>query len=178
MEIKNRQKVLLVVAVAGLSLLLGDWLVVEPLLRSWKGRSNRIAELKQQVAQGTVLVDREQAIRGHWEDMRTNTLPATTSLAEAEFIKTFYRCVRDSGISVVSFRPQWKQNGDEYMTYDCSADAAGNIEAVSRFLYEVEKDPLALRLDNLKITSRDDNGRQIALTIQISGLMLTASTQP
>src|SRR5262249_49779949 len=100
MEIKNRQKALMIAAVACVTLLLGDWIIAGPLIKNWKDRSERIAALKKQIDQGKMMVDREQVIRSHWEDMRTNTLPSNTSLAEAEFIKIFYRCVRDSGITL------------------------------------------------------------------------------
>ncbi len=45
MEIKNRQKLLLLAAAAGVLLLLGDSLIVSPLIGSWKDREKEIAEL-------------------------------------------------------------------------------------------------------------------------------------
>ncbi len=139
METKQRQKLLIIGAVTCMALLLGDWVIAGPLIASWKNRQEKIGSLRKQVDQGKMMVDREQTIRSLWESMRTNTLPANTSLAEQEFIKIFYRCARDSGISIVSFRPQWKQNGDDYTTYECAADASGNLETLSRFIYELEK---------------------------------------
>src|SRR5580704_6303537 len=117
METKNRQKMLLIGAVACILLLIGDSLVFEPLVKSWKDRSDRIKKLRDQVTQGEMLMDHEQAIRRRWDNMRTNTLPANTSLAETAFQKTFDRCARDSGITVAGYRPQWKQN-DDYTTYE------------------------------------------------------------
>jgi Tfp pilus assembly protein PilO len=177
-EIKNRQKVLLIAAVACMSLLLGNWLLLDPLLASWKSRSERIDQLRQQVTQGAVLIDRERTIRDRWEGMRTNTLPANTSLAEQEFIKTFDRCAHDSGITIASYRPQWKQIGDDYSTYECRADLSGNIENLSRFLYELEKDPLSLKVESMEIATHDDKGQQLTLGIQISSLLLTPTSQP
>jgi hypothetical protein len=45
--------------------------------------------------------------------------------------------------------------------------------AVSRFLYDVEKDPMALRLEIVEVSSRDAEGQQLALGLQVSGLVLT-----
>ena len=177
METKNRQKLLIIGAVACVSLLIGDSLILEPLTKSWKERSKRIADLKEQVTKGAVLVDHEAAIRRRWEGMRTNTLPLNTSVAETEFYKAFSHCVQDSGVTQVSYRPQWKQN-DDYTTYECRADITGNIETLSRFIYELEKEPMALRVDSLEIATHDDKGQQLSLGIQLSGLMLTPATQP
>ena len=98
-------------------------------------------------------------------------------MAEAEFFKTFNRCAQDSGVTQVSFRPQWKQN-DDYTTYECRADISGNIETLARFIYELEKEPLGLKVDSMEIATHDDKGQQLTLGIQLSGLMLTPATQP
>jgi Tfp pilus assembly protein PilO len=177
MEIKNRQKVLLIAAVACVVALVGNSLVLDPLLKSWQSRSARIADLKKQVAEGEILMDHEQAIRRRWENMRTNTLPANTSQAGTEFFNTFDRCARNSGVTVVSFTPQWKQNqDDDYTTYECRADITGNIDTLSRFIYELEKEPLALKVESMEITSHDDKGQQLSLGLQISGLLLASTT--
>ena len=50
---------------------------------------------------------------------------------------------------------------------------------VSRdFLYEVEKDPVGLKVDSVEISSRDDNGRQLALGLQVSGLLINPNPAP
>lgn len=174
MEIKNRQKILLIAAGAGLLLLVGDSLVLSPLTASWKERAKRIAELRQKVEQGTRVVKRETAIHNHWEQMRTNALPADVSLAEAELLKSFDRWERASGVTRVSIKPQWKQAEDDYMTLECRADYTGDMDKMTKFLYEVEKDPLGVKVENMELSSRDDNGQQIALGLQVSGLLLGA----
>jgi len=60
---------------------------------------------------------------------------------------------------------------------ECRADGFGSIEAVSRFLYEIEKDNLPLRVESVEITARDNNGQQLALALQVSGLLLTPEDQ-
>jgi hypothetical protein len=176
-ETKNRQKVLIIAAVACVAALIGDSLIFEPLVKSWKDRSQRIADLTQQVKQGEMLMDHEQSIRSHWENMRTNTLAANTSVAGTAFFNTFDRCARDSGVTVVSYTPQWKP-GDDFTTYECRADINGNIDTLSRFIYELEKQSLALKMESMDITTHDDKGQQLSLGLQISGLLLTAAPQP
>ena len=75
MKINNRQQMLAVVAGATLALLLGDKLVLSPLVSSWKDRSARITHLRRDLLQGSLLLDRQETIRDRWNSMRTNTLP-------------------------------------------------------------------------------------------------------
>ena len=49
----------------------------------------------------------------------------------------------------------------------------GNLAAITRFLYDIEKDPLALKIDSVELSARDDGGDQLALGLQVSGLLLS-----
>jgi Tfp pilus assembly protein PilO len=173
MNIKNRQHVLAVVAIVAVALLAGDKFVLSPLTQSWKERTAKIADLRKSVSQGAQVVLREQLIRSRWEHMRTNMLPNNASVAENEVLRAFERWSQDSHISVTAIKPQWKRTADDYMTLECRADAFGNMQAVTRFLYEVEKDPLALKVEAVEITTRDNDGQQLSLGLQVSGVLLS-----
>lgn len=173
MPIKNRQQLLIIAAVGALALLLGDRLVFSPLVNAWKSRSEQITELRKKVKNGRELIARETSYRSRWENMSTNALPQNTSLAEQHVYNAFDRWSQNSRISVNSITPQWKRNnGEDYMTLECRVDAAGNINTLSRFIYDLEKDPMALRVESIEITAKDKDGAQLAMGLQVSGLVL------
>jgi hypothetical protein len=177
METKNRQQMLTFVAIAAVVLFAGGKLVLAPLTNAWNARAKRIKDLSQQVSDGKRLVLREQSLRQRWDEMRRNTLPKETSVAEQKVWAAFDNWAQDSRVAVNSITPQWKHDSDEYMTYDCRVEASGNLGTVSRFLYDIEKDPMAFKLDSLELGARDKDGQQITLTLQLSGLVLTPQTQ-
>jgi len=174
MKINNRQQMLAVVAGATLALLLGDKLVLSPLVSSWKDRSARITHLRRDLLQGSLLLDRQETIRDRWNSMRTNTLPENISAAESEVLQAFEHWSQISQISIANFKPQWKETDENYLTLECRADAYGSMDALTRFLYNVERDPLALRIETIEIASRDNNGSQLSLGLQVSGITLKA----
>jgi len=51
-------------------------------------------------------------------------------------------------------------------------EAAGDLSALSRFLYDIEDGPMALKLESVNISARDDTGQQFTLGLQINGLAL------
>jgi Tfp pilus assembly protein PilN len=177
MNMNKRQQLLAIVAGAVVALFAADHFIFTPLVQSWNARSKRIAELTKSIQQGKQLLEREQTIRTRWQMMRNNTLPENTSTAENEVLKAFDRWSQESRISITSIRPQWRQRGEDYLTLDCRADAFGSIQAVTRFLYNLERDPLALKVDALEITTRDNDGRQLAVGLQVSGLLLRKQEQ-
>ena len=84
MQIKNRQQLLVIGAIAAVALFAGDELVLSPLMKAWSARSKRITELRKQITQGKMLMQREQSIRSRWQQMSRNALPNNTSAAEQQ----------------------------------------------------------------------------------------------
>ena len=151
--------------------------MLSPLLKAWSGRATRIAELRKQIAQGKMLVQREQSIRSRWQQMSRNTLPSNTSAAEQQVFKAIDLWAQNSGVAISAITPQWKHDSDDYMTFECRVDAAGDLGKLSRFLYSVERDPMALKLELVELGARDKEGQQLSLGLQLSGLVLTPQKQ-
>jgi Tfp pilus assembly protein PilO len=177
MKIQNRQQFLVVLTAIVVGLYASDLVVFEPLGKWWSSRSQRISELRKQVTEGKLLLQREESIRSRWEGMRTNTLPTVGSLAEQEVFKAVDNWSRDSGVEITDIMPQWKNDSDDYLTLNCRVEANGNLGALGRFLYEIEKSPLALKFDTVQLNARDNAGQQLTLGLQISGLVLASNSK-
>jgi hypothetical protein len=174
MQIKNRQQLLVIAAVATIALFAGDRLVLTPLLKVWSGRAAHVADLRKQISDAKMLVQREQNIRSRWQQMSHNTLPNNTSAAEQQVFQAIDLWAQNSGVAISAITPQWKHDSDDYMTFECRVDAAGDLGKLSRFLYSVERDPMALKLELVELGARDKEGQQLSLGLQLSGLVLTA----
>ena len=177
MEIKNRQQLLIIGAIAAIVLFAGDQLVLSPLMKAWSTRATRIAGLRKQITQGKMLVQREQSIRNRWEQMSRNALPNNTSAAEQQVVQAIDLWAQNSGVVISAITPQWKHDSDDYMTYECRVDAAGDLGKLSRFLYSVEREPMALKLELVELGARDKEGQQLSLGLQLSGLVLNTPTR-
>ncbi len=174
---KNRQHLLMAVTVAVVALFLGEKIIFTPMWNSWKTRSARITELKTKVHHGEVLLNRSDSLTSRWAEFQTNALPADAATAESRVLRAFDRWSQASGVSVSSIRPQWKRAGDDYLTLECRADISGNMPDVTRFLFEVGHDPLGVKVDSADLATRDTDGAQITLGLQVSGLQLIPKTQ-
>jgi Tfp pilus assembly protein PilO len=172
MNIQNRQQFLVVLTIAAAALYVGVNFIIEPLGGWWSSRQAQVRELRTQVADGRKLVARESAILNHWADMQSNSLPANTSLAESKLLKAVDEWSRNSGADVTSLMPQWKNDSTNYMTLACRVETAGDLGTLSAFLYELEKGPMALRLDAVELGARDKDGQQLTLSVEMNGLAL------
>jgi len=177
MQIKNRQKLLLVSALLVIGLFVGDKVVLSPLINSWKARSEKIKELRTQISDGTKILRREEVLRETWGRMEKRSLTNNPSAAEQQFFRAVDQWARDSRVTVSAITPQWKRDADDYMTYQCRLDASGDINTLSRFLFNIQNDPMALRMDSIEIAAHDKQGQQLTLGLQISGLVLNPPTR-
>lgn len=169
----KRQRLLLIAAAVGLALLVLDRVLFTPLGRAWQAQRTEIASLRQSIDNGRSVIARADQTRQRWAEMQTGALPKDPAQAEQDLITAFDRWGRASGIELGSIRPQWKKGATaRYSLLECRVDATGSLPALSRFLYELERSPLALRVDTLELASRDDNGQRLSLSLTVSGLRL------
>jgi hypothetical protein len=175
MKPDNRQKFLLMLTIVAAALFIGDKLVYSPLVNLAEARNKEVKRLRLQVARGKMMLAQEKNIRGDWADMRTNMLPNNQSFAQEQVLKAFQDWAQESGVSLNGTVPQWK-NGEtpDYKTLVCRVDASGTLWMLSRFIYDVEKGPMGLRLESVDLNSRDNTGQQLTLGLQVSGLVLTS----
>jgi Tfp pilus assembly protein PilO len=173
MKVEERQKLLIVLTLGLLALLLANTLLFEPLGKWWSARSKNIATLRNQVKEGKVTLARADVINAEWDRMRTNTLPSNTSLAEQQLLRAFNSWASESGATVTGITPQWKDDSTNYVTLNCRVEASGDVGTLSRFVYDIEKGPLGLKLDSVEFSTHDNLGQQLTLGLEISGLVLT-----
>ncbi|HEY2573328.1 MAG TPA: hypothetical protein VGH65_04635 [Verrucomicrobiaceae bacterium] len=176
MKTGNRQQLLVAVTIAVVALFAGDKLIYSPLKSYWQARALEIKRLHGEIARGLATMKDERAIRGHWDQMKTNTLPNNQSAALEKISKSFHDWAEESGASLNGVTPQWKDT-DEYKTVVCRVDASGTLWMVRRFIYDVEKDPMGLKLESVDFSSRDNTGQKMTLGLQVSGLVLNSRDQ-
>ncbi len=172
MKIKNRQQFLVVLTIAAFALLVAVNFILTPLAGWCSSRQTQIRELRAKVGGGKLLLAREAGIRSRWAEMQTNALPANTSLAEQRLLTAVDSWSRSSGAEVTSLMPQWKNDSTNYLTLTCRVETSGDLGTLSKFLYDLERGPMALRIDSLELGARDKEGRQMTLSAEINGLAL------
>ena len=179
----KRQHTLAFVAIACIVLLAGKPLVIAPLKASWDARVKRIAKLKSDYNEGKTRINRESLIRNQWNGFRDHALPEEKSQAEGRVYEAFQRWANASGIAVNGIRPSWKDGPEknrkiDYRTLECRVDASGSLGNLTRFLFEVENDPMGLKVESADLTSRDEYGSQLQLSLEVSALQLVNPTTP
>jgi hypothetical protein len=178
MGYRSHEKILLIVAALCVGALVGDRLVLTPLLGVWEKRSDRIAQLRQDLTKADALLERSDSTRDRWDEMQGASLPADAAVVESVILNAISAWSRKSGLTVTSVKPRWGDERDENLTIDCRVGARGEMPAFVRFLYDLETGPLALRTEEIKVSSREETGRNLTLSVRFTGLHLRDRSQP
>lgn len=172
MAANNRERLLLIAAFIVLLIFAGDRFVIQPLIAPWKARNQRIAELKQMISNGQMLQDRKEAINERWTEMRQRSLPTQRSSAENQVLNAVGMWARTSRLNVTDMKPRWIVDENLPDRIEIRLSAVGDMPSIARFLYEMEKDPTALKLEDLQIRARDEKTTQLSLESRFTGLVL------
>jgi len=176
MKVERRESILILAAAVCLGLLAGDRLVLSPLQKLWAGRSSRILELERRVHNGRALLDREKTLERRWETMRSLALPPEPPRAEDTALRAIDRWAERSGLVITSLKPQWVQPEDDapdqFVELKFQATGHGDLESISRFLFELERGLIATKLESVEVGSRGETVEQLSLDLTFSALAL------
>ena len=172
MKVENRQQFLIYLTIAAAGLYIGVNFILTPLGDWWSARSKQITTLRDQVKDGNFKINHEAITRGQWADMCSNSLPADTSLAEQQVLRSIDEWSGSTGVQVTSIMPQWKNDSTNYLTLTCHVETSGDIASLSRFIYDLEQGPMPLRLDSVELAAHDTTGQQMTLSMDVNGLAL------
>jgi hypothetical protein len=172
-DMPNRQKWLLGIAGGAVVLFILNQVVISPLSGLWEDHSTEIAHLNTTLAEGRSLIAQGPRLQRDWTDMQAATLPRDPAKSEHDVLEQFETWSRSSGVELGSIKPQMKHGDtDNYSLLECRLDATGSLGSLSQFLFDLEKAPLALRVESVEFLSRDDSGDKLTLSLTITGLRL------
>lgn len=171
---KNREHLLLVVAGVVIGLFFADRLVFTPLINLWKAQGDRYSELSEDITKGSMLIDRKDALDDRWATMKKESLSEND--AEKKLLESISQWAGTSSLQIDSIKPKWQSDEKLGKRLEMRLSATGNIESITRFLYALETSERPIRMENVKIRTRNDTGSQLSLEAQFSGIVLPESS--
>ena len=168
----KREKLLLTVALLAVAILIGDRLVLGPLVNSWKIRNDKIEKLERDIAKGKTLLPRLKSSMKKWRTYVSDNLNSTNTIAEDEVLRAIENWTGDSGILLTSIKPQWQKHDDRYRTYDVRLVAEGTMREAVEFVHAIESDELPLKIEQLELASREKTGKLISVSVRFAGLQI------
>lgn len=169
----NRGKrLIMVVVMICVGLLIVDKLILGAVVAGWKSRAQRIGDLEKKLQDGERLITHNKAdYEKQWAYMLKNSLPPERSDAEQLIYNAMGQWSK-FGLTVTSQRPQWITDRDNNTRIEFRVVATGSMESIARFLYNVERDSRGLRVQDVEISSKDETGKNLSMSVLLTGVVL------
>jgi len=167
----NREKYLTIASIGVISLFVLDKMIVAPLTNLWDSRAKEIDYLTKDVTKGRQLVAREEMLRERWAEMNMRALPEDRPDAESQIFTSIDEWSRSARLKTSRIIPNWRDE-DDHSKLNFRVEATGDMEAVMRFLYDLDGERLAMRVESFDLGSLDKRGKNLALDLMLSGLEL------
>jgi len=137
---------------------------------------NRIRSEKErlltQLDQAQRVFDRKQQLSAQWKEMRDGGLGADPSAIESRVLSSVQHWSEACGLPISNLKPDRVRGDGELREIYFSLALTGDMEAVGRFLWEVENCELPLRIKEFQLGSRGGDGSDLSLQIKLSALYL------
>jgi hypothetical protein len=166
----GRERLLLFGALAGLSLLVFDRLLLTPALTAWQERADEIQRVHLNLAQGAAVVDQESRWLRWRTEMAARLLPAQAGDAESALLGRVDQWARSAGLTVSSLRPRWRDRDQRLPVLELQVAGNGTLGAVANFLYHVETSTLAVAVEHLELVPHTAEGTDLGLDLRLSAL--------
>jgi hypothetical protein len=167
----KRKRLLLIGTIVCVGAWLTDNFVFTPLTNLWKERSVRIQELNENLDKSAAVLDREDSLNGHRDEMTQRDLPDRTSDAENAVLQAVNQWTSNSGLGVTSLKPRWTRIDKTKQAFEIQLDGNGDMETLMSFVFDLETSELPLRVEDLSITSQDETGTRLNLSLRFTGLV-------
>lgn len=167
-----RERMLIISVLVCLGLLVGDQIIIEPLIKTWSAREKKIAELTKNVQYGTQLLNGETRLTARWKSMIKESEAKDPSEVDLALQSAVNNWASTSRLTVQSIKPRWVPEEESCKKLEIRVSAIGTMESVSRFLYEVEVDAQPIKVEDVELSTKDDKSTTLNCDIRLTRLVL------
>ena len=172
MNLSKREQVVFTLTMVVLGLLIGDRLVLTPILETWDDLEARRSLLAGKLRQAEKVFSKSQLLRETWQSMLERGLHTTASEAESEALRAIREWSQESGLSLVSLKPEVTDVGSRLGAVEIQATGNGPMRAAARFVYMAETSELPLRVTDMQLGALEQAADNLTLTLRLSMLYL------
>jgi hypothetical protein len=174
MVLSQREKYI-AIATGGVLLLFLLYSVVLTPVMDGRGRIQSEKErLETKLAQAQRIFDRRDQLSEQWQGMKSGGLGVDPSDIESRVLNAVEQWSDDCGLPISTLKPDRDRGDGELREIFFNLALAGDMEAVGRFLWEVENCELPIRITEFQLGSRGGDGSDLSLQIKLSALYLAS----
>jgi len=158
-------------------MLVGDKFIVGPISARREEMKLRKLELKAELENAQLLFTRQKLMERKWKTLLSDGL-LNDAEAESKIARALDEWSKEASLTLSSVKPERiaSDKGLKEMTFVIAG--MGTLEAVSRFLWQIETAALPIKVMDMQAGSTNETGQSMSLQLRLSALCLGSEQEP
>lgn len=173
MALTNRERIVMILAGLAIALFIGDQYILEPVLNSRTEAGELKVRLEVELDQSRTLLARREKINEQWNRMQEAGLSSDIQKVEGLVLQFLQKSSAGSSFTLGSIQPERLTKEGQIGQLEFMVSGTGGIDAVTRFLWDIEMADIPIRIESMQLGSNDEDARQMNLQLKLSSIYLT-----
>ncbi|MBN1805914.1 MAG: hypothetical protein JW837_11745 [Sedimentisphaerales bacterium] len=171
MVLSKREKTILITAITAVAMLVADKFIVGPISERREEIKAQKLELQTKLENAQTLFSRRRVMEKKWKTLLSDGLQNDTE-TESKIARALDEWSNEAILTLSSVKPERvaSDKGLKEMTFVVAG--TGTLEAVSRFLWQIETAPMPIKVKDMQIGSTNETGQSMSLQLRLSALCL------
>lgn len=177
MVLSKRERIIAIVTLAVILIFVLDRYAVTPFMEMDDNVQTEKQDLIIEIERASRIFEQRRQLSKEWRDMERGGLGSDASATESKVLHVIRKWSNDHGLTISSIKPD--RNGGESKIFKeiiFNIACKGTMDAVGRFLLELENSSLPVRITEFQLGSREEDGMDMSLQLRLSALYLSEST--
>lgn len=174
MNLSRRERWCLLIACLMVGLWALDAWVLSPIWNAYQDDADEAQRLEQNVLAAKRLLRNAKMLRQEWSDRRKAGVTMGVSESETRLLSVLGSWAQKTGLHVSSMKAERREhpNDKTMQVITCRVVANGTMEAMTRFLWDLETAGLPLRVELCQFSSADPTRNSVSIQIQLSTICI------
>jgi Tfp pilus assembly protein PilO len=178
MALTNRERMIMIFAVAAIGILLGDRYVLSPILEK-RAQTRQIRQtLQTDVQQSLAALQRKKLLQQRWTQMQDAGLSYNVETMEGRLFRHLEESSGRAQLLLTAIQPDRPMVRQQLGEIDFMVSGTGSMAAVTQFLWEIETASLPLKIKSLQVGAADENASQMTVQFKLSSIYLIKPEAP
>jgi len=176
MILTKRERLIMVLTLAAVSILVLDRYVLIPLLDGRSSLQARKARLQGDMERANSLLVRRQKVDQRWRQMLTGSLKPDPGEAESQILHALRDWSEETGLNLTALRPERSTEKTNLREITFHISGSGSMSSISRFMWYLETAEIPIKVKVLRLGSRKEGIDDLSLQLRFSTLYLDTET--
>jgi len=177
MDLKRREKLFLIIAIAVVAALVVDRYILSPVLKRRSDMKDRREMLRGELEQALSTVQRWKILTPQWGQMTKDGLSEDPSVTEGVVLRYIKDFSLKNGVVIASIQPEHLPQETKVREIEFLLSGTGSMNSITGFIYDMETAAIPLKVKTMQLGAADETGSQMTIQLKMSSIYWEQKTE-